>query len=101
MPEQQSRIRPGSPSPLGATWDGRGVNFALFSEHAEAVELCLFDSSGKRETERIALPEYTNVVIRGSFTATGSTVRMSRASATASIPTSFSSIPMRRRSTAS
>ena len=65
MPEQQSRIRPGSPSPLGAIWDGRGVNFALFSEHAEAVELCLFDSSGKRETERIALPEYTNVVWHG------------------------------------
>ena len=56
----QSRVQPGSPSPLGATWDGRGVNFALFAENAERVELCLFDTSGKRETERIALPEYTN-----------------------------------------
>jgi isoamylase len=59
------RIQPGSPSPLGATWDGRGVNFALFSEHAEKVELCLFDAGGKRETERIALPEYTNQIWHG------------------------------------
>src|SRR6202000_3293148 len=36
-------IWPGSPFPLGATWDGQGTNFALFSEHAERVELCLFD----------------------------------------------------------
>ncbi|MEO8182594.1 MAG: hypothetical protein ABI895_27495, partial [Deltaproteobacteria bacterium] len=36
-------ILPGLPYPLGATWDGRGVNFALYSEHAEQVELCLFD----------------------------------------------------------
>ena len=63
--ETQSRIQPGSPSPLGATWDGRGVNFALFSENAEKVELCLFDSSGRRETERIVLPEYTNLVWHG------------------------------------
>ena len=34
---------PGTPAPLGATWDGAGVNFALFSEHADGVELCLFD----------------------------------------------------------
>src|SRR3954471_1033933 len=39
-------ILPGAPSPLGATWDGRGVNFALYSEHAERVELCLFDERG-------------------------------------------------------
>jgi glycogen operon protein len=38
------RLRPGRPYPLGATWDGLGVNFALFSEHATRVELCLFDS---------------------------------------------------------
>ena len=59
------RIQPGSPSPLGATWDGRGVNFALFSENAEKVELCLFDGAGKRETERLALPEYTNQIWHG------------------------------------
>ena len=37
------RVWPGTPHPLGATWDGEGVNFALFSEHATAVELCLFE----------------------------------------------------------
>ena len=58
-------LRPGSPSPLGATWDGRGVNFALFSENAERVELCLFDDKGQRETERIVLPEFTNLVWHG------------------------------------
>jgi len=41
---------------LGATWDGRGTNFALFSANATKVELCLFDSQGRRELERIALP---------------------------------------------
>jgi isoamylase len=45
---------PGAPHPLGATWDGRGVHFALFSEHATGVELCLFDAEGK-ET-RIGVP---------------------------------------------
>jgi isoamylase len=51
--------------PLGATPDGEGVNFALFSTHAEKVELCLFDSSGSREEGRIALPEYTDAVWHG------------------------------------
>jgi len=45
------RLSPGAPHPLGATWDGRGTNFALFSEHAEKVELCLFDRQGRREME--------------------------------------------------
>ena len=40
------RIAAGSPHPLGATWDGRGTNFALFSSTAEKVELCLFDPTG-------------------------------------------------------
>jgi glycogen operon protein len=48
--------------PLGATWDGEGVNFALFSEHAEKVELCLFDSRGRREVQRVELPEQTDRV---------------------------------------
>jgi glycogen operon protein len=39
-----TRIWPGQPYPLGATWDGSGTNFAIFSEHAEKVELCLFPS---------------------------------------------------------
>ena len=52
----------GEPYPLGATWNGEGVNFALFSEHAEKVELCLFDGSGRREIVRIAMPERTDQV---------------------------------------
>ena len=61
----QARIWPGRPYPLGATWDGKGVNFALFSAHAEKVELCLFDASGAREIDRIPLPEYTDEVWHG------------------------------------
>lgn len=57
------RIWPGQPFPLGAVWDGRGVNFALFSEHATRVELCLFDDAG-RET-RVDLPAYTDEVWHG------------------------------------
>ena len=59
------RILPGSSYPLGATWDGNGVNFALFSAHAERVELCLFDHSGLREIERVPLPEYSDEVWHG------------------------------------
>ncbi|MDQ2640459.1 MAG: glycogen debranching protein GlgX [Pseudomonadota bacterium] len=51
--------------PLGATWDGRGVNFALFSAHATHVELCLFDARGEREVERIELRERTDEVWHG------------------------------------
>jgi glycogen operon protein len=46
MMPPQVPLEPGSFHPLGATWDGRGVNFALFSEHATAVDLCLFDAQG-------------------------------------------------------
>lgn len=60
-----SAIWPGKPYPLGATWDGQGVNFALFSEHATSVELCLFDPSGRREVQRLALPEYTDHIWHG------------------------------------
>src|SRR5262245_59736924 len=52
----------GKPYPLGATWDGQGVNFALYSQHAEKVELCLFSPNGKREVERIELKERTDFV---------------------------------------
>jgi len=55
-------VWPGKPYPLGATWDGEGVNFALFSEHAEKVELCLFDSGGRREIHCITLKEQTDQV---------------------------------------
>ena len=55
-------VWPGRPYPLGATWDGEGVNFALFSEHAEKVELCLFESRGNRESARIPLNWQTDQV---------------------------------------
>jgi len=58
-------VWPGQPYPQGATWDGSGVNFALFSEHAEKVELCLFDPKGQRELARIPLPEQTDQVWHG------------------------------------
>jgi glycogen operon protein len=61
-----NKILPGKPSPLGATWDGEGVNFALYSENATEVELCLFDSENpSRETERIRLREVTAHVWHG------------------------------------
>jgi isoamylase len=59
------RVREGRPFPLGATWDGLGVNFALFSGNATKVELCLFGSDGLQELERIELPEYTDEVWHG------------------------------------
>ncbi len=57
-------VWPGQPFPLGATWDGSGTNFALFSAHATKVELCLIDDGGK-EVERIELPEYTDEIWHG------------------------------------
>ncbi|WP_339429444.1 glycogen debranching protein GlgX [Pseudomonas taetrolens] len=62
---EPSRLREGLPFPLGATWDGLGVNFALFSANATKVELCLFDATGEVELERIALPEYTDETFHG------------------------------------
>ena len=60
------RIWPGRPYPLGATWDGAGVNYAIFSERATRVELCLFDGADNpRESHRIALPEHTDMVWHG------------------------------------
>ncbi len=59
------RIEPGRHWPAGAQWDGAGVNFALFSAHAEAVELCLFDREGAREVARLALPSCTDRVWHG------------------------------------
>ncbi len=57
------RVLPGRPYPLGATWDGLGVNFALFSEHATGVELCLFDSpDATTESLRIAIRTQTDQV---------------------------------------
>ncbi|AWM36752.1 Glycogen debranching enzyme [Gemmata obscuriglobus] len=55
------RVWPGRPYPLGATWDGVGVNFAVFSEHATEIDLCLFDGPGLVET-RVPLRERTDQV---------------------------------------
>ncbi len=59
------KILPGRPHPLGATWDGAGTNFAIYSEHAEWVELCLFDQINTPEAERVRLPERTTYVWHG------------------------------------
>ncbi|MCM2130253.1 glycogen debranching protein GlgX [Larsenimonas sp. GH3-8] len=63
--EEGSRVQEGLPYPLGATWDGLGINFAIFSAHATKVELCLFSDDGQTEIERIELPEYTDEVWHG------------------------------------
>ena len=52
-----TEVWPGRPYPCGAHWDGAGVNFALFSEHGEAVDLCIFDAAGRRELQRIRVRE--------------------------------------------
>jgi len=59
------KLRGGSPFPLGAHLDARGANFALFSAHAEKVELCLFDPLGRHEIERLTMPEYTDGLWHG------------------------------------
>ncbi len=59
------RLEPGSPYPLGATFDGLGVNFAVFSANAEKIELCLFDQLGRHELARLTLPEVTDEVFHG------------------------------------
>src|SRR5580693_2303429 len=55
----------GNPYPLGATWDGLGTNFSVFSAHAERIELCLFDPAGRREIARLDLPECTDEIWHG------------------------------------
>jgi glycogen operon protein len=62
MSQPITAVWPGRPYPRGATWDGGGVNFALFSEHAEKAEICIFDDRGRREIQRIAFPERTDQV---------------------------------------
>jgi isoamylase len=63
--DSRPHIAEGLPLPLGATWDGLGVNFALFSARATKVELCLFDDTGERELHRVELPEFTDGVWHG------------------------------------
>jgi isoamylase len=59
------QLKPGTPDFRGATWDGHGTNFALFSAHATKVEVCLYDEKGEKELDRIELPEYTNEIWHG------------------------------------
>jgi isoamylase len=59
------RLDTGQPFPMGASWDGLGVNFAVFSEHATRIEFCLFDSTGRREIARFDLPERSEDIWHG------------------------------------
>ncbi|MCU4158504.1 glycogen debranching protein GlgX [Acidiphilium sp. AL] len=59
------RLLPGQPDPLGATWDGLGINFAVFSANADRIELCIFDRGGRREIARYDLPDCTDEVFHG------------------------------------
>ena len=85
------RLWPGHPFPLGPWWDGEGTNFSLFSEHAEKVELCLFDEEDRETryelTERTAFNWHGYLVrgqARASATASASTAPGRRSRATAS-----------------
>jgi isoamylase len=60
-----AHLERGTPYPLGAMWDGLGTNFAVFSAHAERIELCLFDPTGRREIARFDLPECTDEIWHG------------------------------------
>src|SRR5438270_8722951 len=66
------RISGGMPHPLGATFDGKGTNFAIFSAHAEKIELCLFDAGDGRECARVLLPERTRDIWHGYLEGIGS-----------------------------
>ena len=100
---RKSVVQEGLPHPCGAAWDGKGINFTLFSANATKVELCLFDEPVK-EVRRIALPEYTDEIWHGYLPDVGpGTVYAYRVygpyeprRATASIPTSFCLTPMQR-----
>ncbi|WP_338661358.1 glycogen debranching protein GlgX [Pararoseomonas sp. SCSIO 73927] len=65
MPDTPDRLETGKPYPLGANWDGLGVNFAVFSAHAERIELVVFNANGRREVARYDLPECTDEVWHG------------------------------------
>ncbi|HSC17595.1 MAG TPA: hypothetical protein VLC74_01665, partial [Rhizomicrobium sp.] len=65
MPNLPERLEAGAAYPLGATWNGLGVNFSVFSRHAERMQLCIFDSAGRREVRRYDLPEHTDEVWHG------------------------------------
>ena len=106
---QMTRVWPGAPAPLGATWDGEGTNFAIFSEHATGVELCLFENPesargvGAHQAAGADRPDLARLPAgRASGTALrlpGARALRAGSRATASTPRSSSSIPTPRRST--
>src|ERR1700760_4191373 len=63
--ERKIRLKEGSPYPLGAAWDGKGTNFAVFSANATKVEVCIFGPGGAHEVERIPLPEHADQIWHG------------------------------------
>lgn len=65
MANYPDKLAPGTPYPLGATWDGLGTNFAVFSANATRIDLCIFDPAGRREVKRLTLPEQTDEVWHG------------------------------------
>ncbi|HXA21852.1 MAG TPA: glycogen debranching protein GlgX [Acetobacteraceae bacterium] len=65
MQQLPDALLPGQPYPLGATWDGLGINFAVFSANAERIDLCLFEPFGRHEIARYTLPEYTDEIWHG------------------------------------
>jgi isoamylase len=71
MKSSPREVLAGNPAMLGATWDGEGTNFAIFSAHAQRVELCLFDSASGEEIDRIELPEYTDEIWHGYLPGVG------------------------------
>src|SRR3954453_22138385 len=64
-PAMPDRLLPGSPYPLGASWDGLGVNFAVFSANAQKIELCLFDPTASKETRGSPFPACTDATWHG------------------------------------
>jgi isoamylase len=71
MQGKKLHLYPGKPFPLGASWDGEGTNFAIFSEHARAVELCLFSSADQKESQKISLTERSGHIWHGYLPGTG------------------------------
>ena len=65
MPNLPELLEAGNPYPLGATWNGLGVNFAVFSRHATRMQLCVFDAGGRKEVHRYDLPERTDEIWHG------------------------------------
>ncbi|MGC4191909.1 MAG: glycogen debranching protein GlgX [Thermomicrobiales bacterium] len=64
-PDETARIRPGRPYPLGSSWDGAGTNFAIYSERAEAIEICLYEDGEDTPSRTFRLPESTTRVWHG------------------------------------